>query len=176
MVLTDSAAVLAALEESALLPHPSADPSTGSTMRLRAAMARFSGPDHHPDRHDAVLEAIAKIVPTETLGTALGLRGSLDELIADVEAVVRVIGRAEPATTEADAATDRLLDRCADLAAGAVPTASLRYQNLDATAACWIGRHHRDRHRWLPIWRRTSPVPWPAHGRADRRRRRRRDR
>ena len=166
IVFVDPTEVRAALRETSLVPHRSGDQSTGSTMQLRAAMARFSGPVEHVDRRRAVVEAVshvdedrvgkiafectarrlvaeyvdvmgmvAKVVPTEALATVLGMDGPSDEVVADVEAVVRVIGRGEPASAEVDASTDRLLARCGRLPAGAVPTASLLYQNFDATAA-----------------------------------------
>ena len=157
MELRAPADVLAALHDPALVPHHSADRSTGATMRLRGEMARFSPPvAHGPRRADvvAVIESIdvdavrlraadeaearlvddvdlvagiARVVPTVTLWGALALPGPA--ALADVEAVVRVIGRGEPATATSDAAAERLLG-VADVA-----TVSLLYQDFDATSA-----------------------------------------
>lgn len=80
-----------------------------------------------------VLASIACRVPTETLASLLGLHDGIDEVVRDVEAIVRVIGRGEPATPDADAATDRLRLRFGGHALGWVPVASILYQGFDAT-------------------------------------------
>ena len=103
--------------------------SCSATSRATSRHARLA-----VDRLDAI-GSIAQVVPTEALATVLELPGRLDQLVADVGAVVRVIGRGEPATAATDATTDRLLRRCAGHSAGAVPVVSLLYQNFDATAA-----------------------------------------
>jgi hypothetical protein len=152
--------VAAVLADPRLVPHRSADPSSGATIRLRAAMARFSEPSAHPPRRAAVVDVVAglDLVELRTVAaqlTAASLRGDeVDVLrdvagvvptaalwralrlpepvaIADVEAVVRVIGRGQPATPAADAATERLLE----VAGGDVAVVSALYQNFDATAA-----------------------------------------
>lgn len=128
-------------------------------MWLRAAMARFSAPARHPQPRAAVVAAVARVdpdavglfaaelaaerlagdevdvlqdigrvVPTLALLHGLGLTAVV--AIDDVESIVRVIGRGEPATFEADSATDRLLAIVGDVA-----RVSLLYQNFDATAA-----------------------------------------
>src|SRR5262245_31325143 len=61
IVLTDRAEIMAALESSHLLPHPSGDARDGATNRLRAEMARFSGPAEHAGRRRAVVEDIRAI-------------------------------------------------------------------------------------------------------------------
>ncbi|HET6951147.1 MAG TPA: hypothetical protein VFI47_12270 [Acidimicrobiales bacterium] len=93
------------------------------------------------------LAAVAFTVPTAALGLALGVPGGeIDALVADVRQIVAVIGRGEPATPAADGAADRVLARFAGHPAGAVPVASLLYQNHDATAALTVAtvvaRHH----------------------------------
>lgn len=129
-------------------------------------MARFSGPDVHasrraevdaaidgldPDqaeqlareltlsfdrRGNATFDELARCVPTMTMVSLLGLAIDPVEVVDDVERVVLVIGRGEPADDAADAATDRLLAATGSSepeAADAV--VSLLYQNFDATAA-----------------------------------------
>lgn len=158
LTLSAPSDVVAALSDAVLVPHGSADPSTGPTMQLRAAMARFSEPNDHPPRRRAVEEriagltpatlrtssrdetaarlvgetidvlgSIALIVPTVVLWRALDL--PMPAAIGDLEAIVRVIGRGEPASAVSDLAAERLLSM-ADVA-----TVSLLYQDFDATAA-----------------------------------------
>ena len=123
IVLTDAAEIREALERADLVPHPSADPRPGATNRLRASMARFSGPADHPQRRQAVVDAIRAIdperalgfateqaasrltgepidgtqiagtVPTEALARCLALEAPLEQVVADMLAIVRVIGR-----------------------------------------------------------------------------------
>lgn len=166
ITFTSAADVVAALGDPALVPPDSDDPSDGATLRLRRAMARFSGPGDHPDRRAAVVAAIERVdiaraeavaaerttvrlagpmldavntiagsVPTETLAICLGVTDDLDGIVADVEAMVQVIGRGEMATTDTDAAVDRLTSRFAPGVADPVPALSMLYQNFDATAA-----------------------------------------
>ena len=166
LVLSDPDDVRAALDDPRLVPHGTTDRSTGSTIRLRQAMARFSQPDDHPARRAAVVAgiehfrletvaaiatsrtvqrltgrrvdavgAIARVVPTEVLTICLGAPDGLEQLLADVEAIVRVIGRGAPADAGADAAADRLLARFAQHPAGDIPAVSMLYQNFDATTA-----------------------------------------
>jgi hypothetical protein len=122
-------------------------------------MARFSAPAEHGDRRRAVVDAIGAIeterahgfaaeqaaarltgapidgieiagtVPTEAITRCLDLRAPLGEVVADVLAIVRVIGRGVPSTSESDAATERMLALCG------VPQLSILYQNFDATWA-----------------------------------------
>jgi hypothetical protein len=155
LVVTDRAAIVAALDDPALVPPSIAGP--GTTLALRAAMARFSGPAEHSARRAAVVGAtdaidarrladiaatrtrarltghavdalaeIARVVPTEALAACLD---APETPVADVDAVVAVIGRGEPVTPAADRATERLVGRFG------IAGASLLYQNLDATAA-----------------------------------------
>jgi hypothetical protein len=164
IILTEQAEIMVALESGELLlPHPSADERLGATNRLRAQMARFSGPAAHAERRQAVVQAIRGIdpervlglateqaasrltgasidgiqiagtVPTEALVRYLELEAPLDEIVADMLAVVKVIGRGAPSSDESDAATDRMLALCADCSGGGVPTVSVLYQNFDAT-------------------------------------------
>jgi hypothetical protein len=74
---------------------------------------------------DALAE-IARVVPTEALAACLD---APDASVADVDAVVAVIGRGQPASPNADAAAERLVNRFG------VAGTSLLYQNFDATAA-----------------------------------------
>src|SRR5262245_6371736 len=70
IVLTDADEVMEALARDELLPHPSADRRDGATNRLRASMARFSGPAEHSDRRRAVVAAIRAIDPERAHGFA----------------------------------------------------------------------------------------------------------
>lgn len=79
--------------------------------------------------------AIGRVVPTETLATCLGVTGPFERVVADIEAMVRVIGRGEPATSDSDAAVDRLGSLFANHRSGSVPVLSILYQNFDATTA-----------------------------------------
>ena len=81
--------------------------------------------------------AIAARVPVASLAEALGVGqpDEIDELVADVDSIVSVIGRGHPADADSDAATTRVLDRFADRQEGAVAWASVLYQAMDATAA-----------------------------------------
>src|SRR5262245_31896812 len=136
VVLTDAGEILAVLDHPELFGFPIGDSRAGSTAALRAAMARFSGPDEHADRRTAVVDAIrsagteralafaadrtsrrldgqpfdgmdiALMVPTEALALCLELSAPLDRIVADMNAIVRVIGRGQPGSAEADAATD----------------------------------------------------------------------
>src|SRR5580765_6721517 len=63
IVLTDAGEIMDALERDELLPHASADQREGATNRLRANMARFSGPADHAERRRAVVAAIEAIDP-----------------------------------------------------------------------------------------------------------------
>src|SRR5262245_17883276 len=58
IVLTDPAEIRAVLEQPEQFGFPIGDPRPGSTAALRAAMARFSGPDEHGGRRTAVVDAI----------------------------------------------------------------------------------------------------------------------
>lgn len=163
IVLTDRAEIMVALDASELLPHRAADDREGATNRLRAQMARFSGPADHAERRQAVAEAIRAIdteqahafaveraavrlngesidaieiagtVPTEALASCLGLMAPLEQVVSDMLAIVRVIGRGAPSNPDSDVATERMLERCSDCPGGAVPTLSILYQDFDAT-------------------------------------------
>ena len=163
IVLTDATEIAEALERNELLPHPSADQRHGATLRLRRSMARFSGPDDHAARRQAVVDAIRAIdperarafateqaaarldgapidgieiagaVPTEAIARCLALDAPLDQVVVDTLAIVRVIGRGAPSTPESDAAAGRMLALCADHPGGGVATVSVLYQNFDAT-------------------------------------------
>jgi cytochrome P450 len=155
VTLTERAAIVAALDDPALLPPPR--PGSGAALELRAAMARFSGPADHAARRRAVIAAIdainvgtladtaaahtrprltgdpvdalaeiARVVPTEALAACLG---APETSVADVDAVVAVIGRGQPSTPAGDDAAQRLVARLG------VAGTSLLYQNFDATAA-----------------------------------------
>lgn len=85
---------------------------------------------------DAQLDGmqVAAIVPTITMASALGLVvDDADQLVADVTAMARSIGRGEPATEQTDASVARLLSLAGQ--AGHEPDAavSLLYQNRDAS-------------------------------------------
>lgn len=163
VTVTDRATIEVALAHPSLVPHGTADPSSGATIELRGRMARFSAHDRHPPRRALVEAAIRQLdvtgaerlarsitcdltrtgstvddisvtAPTATLIALLGLPLDSDRAIRDVEAVVRVIGRGEPADDASDAATDRLL-AAAPAASDATAIVSLLYQNFDATAA-----------------------------------------
>lgn len=156
--------VLAALECPELVPHETDDPSDGPTIGLRRSMARFSSGPEHTVRRVSVETAVSSIdvrdaarvarfrarlllargeldvlalaahAPVATLGQVLGVERP-DELVADVESIVSVIGRSRPADIGADAATTRVLDRFAGRPEGPVAWASVLYQAMDATAA-----------------------------------------
>ena len=96
----------------------------------------------------SAVDEIAGTVPTATLASLLGLvdqvvGGNTDEvvdavvdaIIDDVEAIVRVIGRGEPATPASDAAADRLVALGGFRPAGPTAVVSMLYQNFDATTA-----------------------------------------
>ncbi len=164
VTITDRDTIELALTHPALVPHGTSDPSEGSTIALRRRMARFSGPDQHPRRRalvDAAVDEIdvaaaerlartttsdllrtgrhtvddvASTAPTATLTALLGLPLDPGTAIRDVEAVVRVIGRGEPADDTSDAATDRLLAAVPETT-DATTIVSMLYQNFDATAA-----------------------------------------
>lgn len=164
LVVSDAPAVEAALTDPALVPHGTDDPSNGATIRLRHQMARFSGPVDHPERRRAVEAAIARLdidsagtmaealtraaaaagasvdevartVPTLVMGRLLGIVDA--GLVDRVDAMVRVIGRGEPAGDASDAAVDSLLAAVADSNHAGDPVAlvSMLYQNFDATTA-----------------------------------------
>jgi len=163
VVLTDATEIMDALDRDELLPHASSDRRDGATNRLRASMARFSGPGDHAERRRAVVAAISAIdperarafatdltaprltgepldaisiagtVPTEALASCLDLEAPLEQIVADMLAIVRVIGRGAPSSAESDAATDRMLALCSESPGRAVPTVSILYQNFDAT-------------------------------------------
>ena len=163
IVLTDAGEIRDALEHTELLPHASGDMREGATSRLRASMARFSGPLEHADRRRAVVDAIDAIdteqarrfaaeltasrltgapldgieiagaVPTEVLASCLGLGAPLEQVVADMLAIVSVIGRGAPSSRESDDATERMLGLGSDQSGGGVPTVSILYQNFDAT-------------------------------------------
>jgi cytochrome P450 len=162
-VVSDRDAAEAALCQPTLVPHGTDDTSTGATIRLRGAMARFSGPEEHAARRrdveaaiaplhpaearrlsesfartdlaaGAPIDVVARTVPTLVLAEMLGLRAEAD-VVDQVEAMVRVIGRGEPADEASDAAVEALLDAAADHASGAVAVLSALYQNFDATTA-----------------------------------------
>ncbi len=121
---------------------------------LGVALARTVAFDHTmrvlaPGSVDAVAE-VAFIVPTVTMLTSLGVGGDPVGLIADVGAIVAVIGRGAVSTPDSDAAAERLLATFESHRAGAVAVVSMLYQNYDATAALLIetllARHrHTDR-------------------------------
>lgn len=160
--------VVAALSEPELIPPPAGVGATGATMALRGAMARFAAPEAHPEPRraveallgaidaDAVAEraahrtarhlagpsvdvaaSIAPVVPVEAMLETLGVDIGL---VADVDAVVAVIGRGEPPTDRSDAAAARL--QLAAVTAGHDPVAavSVLYQTMDATAALVLCR------------------------------------
>jgi cytochrome P450 len=162
ITLTGRADVQAGLEEPALVPPPApAGIGRGAVARLRAAMARFSGPEDHAGRRAAVMSVIegfdldqlrqaaaartagwsddeaGRHVPVAVLASALGVEdGDLDAVVDDVGRVAEVIGRGEDVTAAADDAAERLLARFADHPdGGAVAVVSVLYQSYDATAA-----------------------------------------
>lgn len=159
--------------DDSFLPHRSAYPIVGPTLRLREQMARFSAPETHAARRAQVdevigrldaddaaaiaealatddlarggdVESVASVVPTVTLSRLLGIARDDAALVADVESVVEVIGRGAAPSAASDAATERVLDLAVD-PESAVAVASLLYQNFDATAAA-IRAADRARH------------------------------
>lgn len=91
VVIRDAAAIVAALEDPALVPPPR--PGAGSTLQLRAAMARFSSPADHPVRRAAVVDAIERIDPdavarAATTLTVTLLDGEEVDAVADIAAIV----------------------------------------------------------------------------------------
>lgn len=164
VTVTEAANVQAALTNEALTTPPSVL-RAGSTAALRDDMARFTdGAAHHEpraaveraiERIDAAdlatiaeqrtrrwitntfdARAFAFVVPTESLALALGLDANdLASVLADVELIVRSIGRGEAVTVEADVAADRLTTRFAEHPDGSVAAVSLLYQVFDSSAA-----------------------------------------
>lgn len=163
VVIRDAPAVVAALEDPALVPPPR--PGAGAALQLRASMARFSGPADHPARRAAVVGAIEMIDPDAAARAAARLthallgRGEVDA-VADIAAVVPTTalasclpladGRARPSGEEVVAAVSAMVgvighggrvtpeadDAVSDLVARhGVEGASVLYQNHDATAA-----------------------------------------
>ena len=126
-------------------------------------MARFSDPTEHVARRQAVVAAIRAIdpervlvlateqaasrltgapidgiqiagtVPTEALARSLALQAPLEQIVDDMLAIVKVIGRGAASSAESDAATERMLALCSGGPDGGVPTLSILYQNFDAT-------------------------------------------
>jgi hypothetical protein len=60
-VITGRPEIEQALGDQSLIPHAHPHDSSSATMRLRAAMARFSGPNEHPMRRIAVEHAIQSL-------------------------------------------------------------------------------------------------------------------
>jgi cytochrome P450 len=82
-----------------------------------------------------LLADVASRVPVEVLARALGVApDEVDEVVDDVRAVVRVIGRGEPSGPGSDAAATRLRQRFGLHPVGAAAV-SVLYQAHDATAA-----------------------------------------
>lgn len=172
---------------SAVLSWEGAVPPTidgpGACLALRAAMARFSGPEDHAPRRADVEAAVAGVdvallaeltsaatrtrlgapaldavrlareVPVDALASALGIEAR----VVDVDRIAAVIGRGEPSTSAADEAAERLL------AAAPVATVSLLYQCLDATAALLLTTLHTQmtgsaRVAAVPRTRRTASI------------------
>jgi hypothetical protein len=94
-------------------------------------MSRLTGSRRTGEPLDGIV--LAGTVPTEALASCLDLQAPLEQIVADMLAIARVIGRGAPSSPESDAATDRMLALCADCPAGGVPTVSVLYQNFDAT-------------------------------------------
>jgi cytochrome P450 len=83
-----------------------------------------------------LLADVASRVPVEVLARALGVApDDVDEVVADVRAVVRVVGRGESSGRASDAAAVRLRQHFDVHPAGATATISVLYQAHDATAA-----------------------------------------
>lgn len=146
-------------------PRTPAALRSGSTAALRYDMARFNDHAAHDEPRAAVERAIARIdpdelakiaeqrtrrwvtetfdarelaftVPTEALALAVSVSADLlASVLADVELVVRSIGRGEAVTVETDAAADRLTTHFAQHPDGAVAAVSLLYQVFDSSAA-----------------------------------------
>lgn len=72
IVLTTERQIAAALADDRLVP-PAAPDAGGSTLALRAAMARFSGPADHPSRRAAVVGVIESIDVEAVAVMAAGL-------------------------------------------------------------------------------------------------------
>jgi cytochrome P450 len=117
VVLATEAEIRAALTNDRLAP-PSWPGGGGSTVALRSAMARFSGPEEHPTRRRAVEATIAAldlvtVAAAARAGTARRL-GQAGSNLLPVEAIAQV---ARPVAAEAiaagfgvpDAALDRLV-------------------------------------------------------------------
>jgi cytochrome P450 len=154
-----SAALVPPAASAALLAGPTADLRAAMARfssgpehqeRRRQVMAAIDGVDPAQLRQDAYRRAVARLggdpvdalagiglaVPTEALATALGVGGAeLPAVVADVAAVVRVIGRGQRSGPRSDRATAQLARRLASHPAGPVAAVSLLYQNHDATAA-----------------------------------------
>lgn len=105
----------------------------GEVGRVAAARTHLRLDEQGGDTVDAI-DMIARVVPTEALAVCLGARQPLDRTVADVESMVRVIGRGERPSPASDAAVGRLT---ADLAhhQPVVAALSILYQSFDATAA-----------------------------------------
>lgn len=88
-----------------------------------------------------IIAGIAFRVPTEVLALMLEVPAAdtdfLQELLNDLEVVVRVIGRGEPHADECDSAVERLMQFSSSPRSRAVSVISALYQNFDATAS-WV--------------------------------------
>ncbi|MCP2636541.1 hypothetical protein K0817_008155 [Microbacterium sp. HD4P20] len=163
VVIRDAAAIVAALEDPALVPPPRS--GGGAALQLRASMARFSPPAEHPARRAAVVAAIGRIEPdavahAATVFTLARLDPGGVDAVSDIAAVVPTTALSsflpvldgQPPASEFDivaavAAMVGVIGHGAPVTARAdaavsalvarfgVEGASLLYQNYDATAA-----------------------------------------
>lgn len=82
-----------------------------------------------------VITGIGRPVAVGAIASVLGVDAELGGVIADVDAVVAVIGRGQPSSAQSDEAVDRLMMRFAVHPDGPVAAISALYQSMDATAA-----------------------------------------
>jgi cytochrome P450 len=86
-----------------------------------------------------VVSQLALRIPTEVLCSMMNLQhGGLSNFVADLHAVVQVIGHGQRLTNECESAVERLLTICGSTGRVPVPVLSLLYQNYDATASLVI--------------------------------------
>jgi cytochrome P450 len=144
-------------------PPPEASLGTGSTRRLRSAMARFSAGSVHAERRAVVdnlvatielsaveasatelttelvgrrldMDVVASTVPVAALATVLGLSAT-ETLVDDVALVAGAVGAGVGVVDATERATERLMAACGGWDDASVARASLLYQTYGATRA-----------------------------------------
>jgi len=121
--------------------------------RARAAAALEEV--HARGRRVELIAQVARPSTVEAIAMALDVvPDALPAVVADVDAIVAVIGRGAAASAASDAAVERLLAQFATHPGGAVAAVSALYQSMDATAAL-VATRLLDRTRNAPL---TRPI------------------